>query len=270
MKKVFERSYNDTMQNVIRTAEKVASSELSVMIIGEHGTGKEWLARAIHRMSARANDTFYPVDCAALPANELEQELFGTESLLHNGISIQRGAFEEAGGGTLFLNEVGSLPTSLQMKISRALEYKVIHRIGDDRSISLNTRVIASLSENAEKLISDGTLQKDMFYRISPIIIEIPSLRERREDIPLLIEKFLLESQDQNREIVLGITPEALHYCLEYHWPGNVRQLKNAIEYAGIMCSSQWIQPDDLPNYLHNNHAAKPLTSKVVLGRGKS
>lgn len=269
MKNGFERSYNEAMQGVIRTAEKVAASDLSIVIVGEHGTGKEWLARAIHRLSPRSNSSFYPVDCAALPLEELERELFGAESLLRDGISIQRGAFEEADSGTLFLNEIGSLPHSIQMKVSRVLEYKVIHRVGNERPIYLNTRVIASLSERADKLLSTGSLEKDMFFRISPIIIEIPPLRERREDIPLLIEKFLLESQDHHEKQVAGITPEALHLCMEYNWPGNVRQLKNAVEYAIIMSSGSLILPEDLPNYMLQNHSSKGIASRVSDGRIK-
>lgn len=269
MKNSFERSYNEAMQSVIRTAEKVAASDLSVVIIGEHGTGKEWLARAIHRMSPRSHASFYPVDCAALPNEELERELFGAESLLRDGISIHRGAFEEADSGTLFLNEIGSLPHSIQMKVSRVLEYKVIHRIGNDRPIYLNTRVIASLSEQAETLLKNGSLEKDMFFRISPIIIEIPPLRERREDIPLLIEKFLLASQDHHEKHVSGIAPEALRLCMEYNWPGNVRQLKNAIDYALIMSSEELIQPENLPNYMHHNQSSKNIASKVSEGRNK-
>ncbi len=241
------------MQEIIRTAEKVAASDLNVVIIGEHGTGKEWLARAIHRLSIRSNGPFYPVDCAALPPEELERELFGYELLTREGVTIKRGAFEEASGGIILLNEIGSLPVAVQLKITRALEYKIIHRIGNDQPIHIDARVIATLSQNANILLQNGLLQKEMFYRISPIVIEVPPLRERREDIPFLVEKFLIELRDQHQGTVLGMTPEALHLFLEYDWPGNVRRLKNAIEYALVMRTSQWIKPEDLPSYLHTN-----------------
>ncbi|MDP1676628.1 MAG: sigma 54-interacting transcriptional regulator [Bacteroidota bacterium] len=254
MNKSFEISHNMAMQEVIRTAEKVAVSDLSVVIIGEHGTGKEWLARAIHRLSKRANGPFYPIDCAALPPEELERELFGYEILTREGVTIQRGAFEEAGGGILLLNEIGSLPLAIQLKISRALEYKTIYRIGNDQPIHIDTRVIATLSQHADILLQNGLLQKDMFYRISPFVIELPPLRDRREDIPFLIEKFLRALKDDHQGSVEGVTPEALHLFLENDWPGNVRRLKNAIEYAFVMCTSQWIQPKDLPIYLQSNH----------------
>ncbi len=254
MNKSFEISHNMVMQEVIRTAEKVAMSDLSVVIIGEHGTGKEWLARAIHRLSKRTNGPFYPIDCAALPPEELERELFGCEILTREGVTIQHGAFEEASGGILLLNEIGSLPLAVQLKISRALEYKTIYRIGNDHPIHIDTRIIATLSQNANILLQNGLLQKDMFYRISPIVIELPPLRDRREDIPILIEKFLNELKDNHQGTVRGMTPEALHLILNYDWPGNVRRLKNTIEYAFVMCTSQWIQMKDLPNYLQTSH----------------
>ncbi len=257
MENVFEISHNAAMKEVLRTAEKVASSTLSVLIVGENGTGKEWLARAIHHLSHHSQDPFYAIDCAALPPEELERELFGYELLTREGVTIQRGAFEEAGEGTLLLKDIGSMSTSVQMKMLRALEYGVIHRIGNDQTIQVHARVIATLGQHADPLLNNGTMQKDMFYRISPILITMPPLRERREDIPLLIEKFLLEMQNHNREVILGLTPEALHLCLEYNWPGNIRHLKNAVEYAVVMCSNQWIKPEDLPNYLQANHAGK-------------
>ncbi len=263
MNTLFEISHNSQMKEIIRTTEKVSASDLNVVIIGEHGTGKEWLARAIHRLSSRASGPFYPVDCAALPPEELERELFGSETLTREGVSIHRGAFEEAAGGILLLNEIGSLPISVQLKISRALEYKTIHRIGNDHPITIDTRVIATLSQSANILIQNGLLQKDMFYRISPIVIELPALRDRREDIPLLVEKFLQGLREQHQGTILGITPEALQIFLDYDWPGNIRRLKNAVEYAFVMKTSQWIQPIDLPNYLHPNHSVENIAAKI-------
>ncbi len=259
---LIDTSFNTTMQEVIHTAEKVATSDLSVVIIGEHGTGKEWLARNIHRLSKRFKGPFYPIDCAALPPEELERELFGFEMLTKEGITIRRGGFEEAHGGFLLLNEIGSLPPSVQMKISRALEYKTVHRIGSDQPIQIDTRVIATLSQNSNILLQNGLLQKDMFYRISPIIIEIPPLRDRREDIPLLIDKFLNELNDL-QGTVTRVTPEALHLFLKYEWPGNVRRLKNSLEYAFVMRSSQWIEPKDLPGYLQTNSTIGDTPAKT-------
>jgi len=248
----FEISYNAVMKEIILTVKKVAASDIGILIIGENGTGKEWLARAIHNLSQRANAPFYPVDCATLPPEELERELFGFEQLSRDGVTIHRGAFEEANNGTLLLNEINSLSASIQTKVTRAIEYKTIHRMGNDQSIQINARIIATLNQHSEQQLREDFLQKNMFYRISPIIIELPPLRNRREDIPLLIEKFLTELQkNEKQKNILGISPEAIHLCIKYNWPGNIRHLKNAIEYAIVMCSGQWIQPDDLPCYLH-------------------
>jgi transcriptional regulator with PAS, ATPase and Fis domain len=252
-----EITHNAAMYEVIRAAHKIASSDLSVMIVGEHGTGKEWLARMIHQLNHRRIGPFWPFDCAAIPAKDIEKELFGSEELTHRGITIQRGAFEEAELGTLLLNEVDSLSPAIQMKVSRAIEFRTVHRIGNDQMFPIDVRIIATLSQPAESLITGGTLSKDMFYRISPIMLELPPLRQRKEDIPLLIDKFLVNLRSHNTSKILGVGKEALQICLEYDWPGNVRHLKNALEYAFIMCTGQWIQPEHFPSYLLNNRIAK-------------
>lgn len=262
MKNAFEVSHNAVMQEFIRTSEKIASSDLNVVIIGEHGTGKEWLARAIHGLSVRSKEPFYPVDCAALQPEELERELFGYENISHDGVAIRRGAFEEAGSGTLFLNEIGSLPSAVQMKVGRALEFRDTHRVGSDHPIRVEARVIASLSQPASPLIERGLLHKDLFYRISSIVLDLPPLRQRREDIPLLAEKFLRELYDRRPVAVRGFTADALALLTNFDWPGNVRHLKNAIEYAFTMCSGDWIQSGDLPGYLHRKPPAQRRTKE--------
>ncbi len=265
---IFEKSQSAVMHEVISAAHKISLSDLSVMIIGEHGTGKEWLARLIHQLNHKRTGPFWPFDCAAIPTKDIEKELFGSEEIAHNGITIQRGAFEEAERGTLFLNEVDSLPAAVQMKVSRAIEFRTIHRIGNDQMIQIDVRIIATLSQPVDSLITEGTLSKDMFYRISPIILEIPPLRKHKEDIPLLIEKFLSDLRSNNGSTILGIGQEAMKLCLEYNWPGNIRNLKNAIEYASVMCPSTTIQPEHLPPYLQKKNSRK-RSAKQWLDSGR-
>jgi len=245
------------MQEVFQTLEKIAPSDLSFVIVGEHGTGKEWIARAIHRMSTRQLGPFWPVDCASFSPENIEKELFGNETMTREGISLNRGAFEDASGGTLLLNEIESLPHTVQLKVARALEYQTIRRAGDERDVHINVRVIATMTESPEALLNKGKLMKEVFYRLSPIVLELPPLRERREDIPLLIETILADLHTRHNSTVLGISPQALHACLEHDWPGNIRNLRNAVEYASVMCSGQFIQPQDLPQYVRGNHSGK-------------
>ncbi|MGE5314920.1 MAG: sigma 54-interacting transcriptional regulator [Acidobacteriota bacterium] len=238
------------MQEVLRTMERIAASDLSVIIVGEQGTGKEWAARFIHRISSRAHGPFLPFDCGALSAEAMEKELFGYEAVTRDGVIYRRGALEEADGGTLLVNELSSLPLPAQMKMARALEYQTMTRVGGDAIIHIHTRIIGTLSRHPEALMEEGALMKDMYYRISPIVIELPALRDRREDIPLLIRKFLRELRTRYNSPVVGIAPDAAELCQAYNWPGNIRHLKNAIEYAAVMSSGKWIEAEHLPAYL--------------------
>jgi DNA-binding NtrC family response regulator len=262
-----EVTNNAAMREVLQAIHRLAASDLSVLITGEHGTGKEWAAHTIHRLSARTNGPFWPFDCASIPPEDIERELFGFEGLTKDGIIIKRGALEDAHGGSLLLNEIASLPSAAQMKVARALEYGTIHRLDGAQGIDVNVRIISTLSEDHNALIRDRTLLKDMFYRISTVIIGLPPLRERREDIPLLIDKFLADLKSRQSNSATGITREALEWCLSYSWPGNVRHLKNSIEYASTMGTGGLIRPEDLPPYLHthnsdNNHAALQQTHR--------
>jgi DNA-binding NtrC family response regulator len=248
---------NAKMKNVLQTAQKISASDLNVIIVGEHGTGKELLARMIHQMNEQRSGTFCPFDSAAIQVGDIEKELFGVEELTPTGVRIQRGAFEEAEAGTLFLHDIDALPASTQMKISRAIEFHSIHRVGTEQMIPVNVRIIATLSKPAEPLITEGILSKEMYYRISPLILELPPLRQRKEDIPMLIEKFLSSLRLNDSRNILGVSHGALRLCINYDWPGNIRHLKNAIEYAFIMCSGEWILPEHFPASLRNNSSAK-------------
>ena len=243
------------MLEVLRTIERVSSSDLSIVIVGEHGTGKEWAARIIHQLSTRSKNSFLPFDCAAMPAETLERELFGYEALAKDGVFMRRGVIEEAATGTLLLNEIASLPASTQKKVARALEYKSIVRIGGDQQIRVDVRVIATQSQQSGGSEVEGPVDKESFYRISPIVIELPPLRSRREDILLLVERFLSETPRRKGAPMKYLNPEAMRLCLYYDWPGNVLQLKNAIEYASVMCMRDMISPEDLPTYLCDAHS---------------
>ncbi len=257
MERFFGTANSPAMQEIFRTLEKIAPSDLSFVIVGEHGTGKEWIARTIHQMSGRHRGPFWPVDCSSLMPENIEKEIFGYEAVTREGISLNRGAFEDASGGTLLLNEIESLPHAIQLKVARALEYQIIRRAGEERDVRINVRVIATMTESPDILLKKGSLMKEVFYRLSPIVLELPPLRERREDIPILIETILTDLHSRNNSSVLGITPQALHLCLEHDWPGNIRNLRNAVEYASVMCTGKFIQPEDLPRYLLGNSSSK-------------
>ena len=257
MENIFNKTRSAALQDVMRAAHKIAQSDLSVLIVGEHGTGKEWLARMIHQLNHTRTGPFWPFDCAAIPSKDIEKELYGSEELTQNGVIILRGAFEEAEQGTLLLNEIDFLPAAIQMKVSRTVELRTIHRVGNDKTLPIDVRIIATLSQPADSLIAGGTLSKDMFYRISPVVLELPPLRQHKEDIPLFIEKFLADLLVHNKSTIKGVSQKAMQICLEYDWPGNVRHLKNALEYAFIMCTESLIQPEHFPAYLRASSPEK-------------
>lgn len=241
---------SDTMREALVRLERVAPSDLSVIIYGERGTGKEWAARRIHQLSNRASAPFYVVDCAALRQDGIEKEIFGYEVITWNGIDIRKSAFEEAAGGTLFLNGFSTLPLALQLKIARAVEYKKASRIGGEQAFDIEVRLIATVTSGTEHSASENEDEEDVHSRIAAIGIHLPPLRERKGDIPLLIGKFLEELRSRYGSTVKGISDEAMNLCCLYDWPGNVRHLKNALEYASIMCGSENILPKHLPGYL--------------------
>jgi DNA-binding NtrC family response regulator len=259
----FDLIRSASMQEVVRTIELIAASDLNVLIIGEQGTGKEWAARAIHRISTRTRGPFCPFDCAALSSDLMEEELFGFEAVTREGVTLRRGLLEDAEGGTILINELSSLPPTAQMRVARALEYQTINRVGGDTTIHIDVRMIATLGRPADALIAEGTLLSDTFYRISPIIIELPPLRERTEDIPALINKFIGELRTRYHSKVTGISQEALDLCTAYPWPGNIRHLKNAIEYAAVMCTEDSITPKHLPPYMKQSAQHPPPQPSV-------
>ena len=238
---------SSAMTRLFHLVENLRTSDATILLTGESGTGKEVLARAIHAKSTRQGNRFVAVNCAALPAELLESELFGhVRGAFTGAIRDRVGRVELAAGGTLFLDEIGDLPLQVQVKLLRFLQEKTFERVGDSHTRKADLRVIAATNVDLRKAIADGRFREDLFYRLRVIPIEIPPLRERREDIEPLARLLLLRvAAQQGRE--LRFSPDAIRALLRYSWPGNVRELENAIEYAVAVGRGQTIQPEDLP-----------------------
>lgn len=236
------------MLNLFEMIENVAQSGTPVMIQGESGCGKELVARAIHRASGRSDKPYVKVNCAALNENLLESELFGHVKGAYTGADRARvGRFESAHEGTIFLDEVGDIPPSVQVKLLRVLEERKIERVGDNRSVPVDVRVITATHKNLEELIEQGLFREDLYFRINVFPLFCPPLSRRREDIPLIAQSFIRRNAVSSGKKILGLTPEALEALTEYSWPGNVRELRNAIEYAFVLCQSGGIGVQHLP-----------------------
>lgn len=233
--------------------EHVAVSELGVRIVGENGTGKEWLARLIHNLSARADGQFVHVDCSAIPHYSLEQEIFGAESITRSGIDIRAGILESAHGGTIYFDRISALPINLKIKISRAVERQHFRRVGGFEEVSVHVRVIIGVNKQPDE--SGTAASRDITDRMSPICINIPPLRERRDDIPFLIESFIEEAHQRNGCRPESISAEALQACLAHDWRGNIHELRSVIEYSLLMCSEPLIGERHLPDYLRRKVA---------------
>lgn len=237
------------MQAVFRMIERVADTESTILILGESGTGKELVARALHFNSRRQFAPFVPVNCAALPENLLESELFGHRKGSFTGaISDKRGLFQEADGGTIFLDEIGSMPAVLQSRLLRVLQDREVRRVGDTTPVYVNVRVLAATNEPLLKRVQQGTFREDLYYRLNVIAIELPPLRERREDIPLVVAHFLKDKAHPRSGQPLQVSRQAMQALMAYDWPGNVRELQNAIERACALCEDENIQVADLPS----------------------
>jgi two-component system response regulator HydG len=240
------------MKNLATIIERIAPSDLNVLIVGENGTGKEWTARTIHQLSHRATHRFFSIDCTTLPTDKLAEEIFGCEVATSTGIEVRQGALEQADGGTIFFDEIGELPLAIQKQIARMFGNQLFRRVGAQESTCCNVRVIAALNRRFKGRIEGSFFPKEIHHYISPIILNLPPLRERREDIPYLIEKFLLQSNSPHSRSTTVMSPEALRLCVTYDWPGNIRQLKNALEYAIAVCQNHHIQVEHLPLFIHD------------------
>jgi DNA-binding NtrC family response regulator len=236
------------MQRVIEVIKVVAKSNATVLVTGESGTGKELVARAIHSQSNRHNKPFIAVSCAALPESLLESELFGHEKGSFTGAYAQKkGKFEFGEGGTLFLDEIGEMSANIQVHLLRVLEEKEFTRVGGNEPIKVDVRVISATNKDLRKAIEKQEFREDLYYRLNVVNVELPPLRERKEDVPLLAQHFLNKFASENRKEISGFSPEALEFLLDYDWPGNVRELENAIERAVILAKNSLITVDDLP-----------------------
>ena len=235
------------MKKVMELAATVAPSKTTVLLTGESGTGKEVLARKIHDLSGRKG-LFVPVHCAALNANLLESELFGHEKGAFTGAeSLRRGRFEVAAGGTVFLDEIGEIDAQTQVKLLRVIESRSFERVGGTEPIQTDARLIAATNRDLRKMVAEGTFREDLFYRLSVVNLHLPPLRERREELRGLIAEFLRKFAEENNREITGIAPEAMEKLLAYSWPGNIRELRNAIEYMVVTSNCPEPGVDQLP-----------------------
>jgi DNA-binding NtrC family response regulator len=236
------------IRTVYRVIEQSAPTNASVLISGDSGTGKELIAQTIHELSPRATFPFVAINCAAIPETLLESEIFGHEKGAFTGATDRRtGVFELAHRGTLFLDEIAEMMPATQVKLLRVLQERVFRRLGGRQEISVDVRVIAATNVNPQDAVNSGKLREDLFYRLNVFAIDLPPLRERREDIPLLVQMFLTEFNRSNAKGIRGVDQEAMYILERYPWPGNIRELRNVIERATILAESEFIEPRHLP-----------------------
>jgi two-component system, NtrC family, response regulator AtoC len=236
------------MVEIFETIRQVADTRATVLIQGESGTGKELVAQALHQLSGRKSRPFMAVHCAALSPQLLESELFGHEKGAFTGAMERRtGRFEEADGGTLFLDEIGEIDAATQVKLLRVLGERSFERVGGNKKIQTDVRVLAATNRDLESMVKEGKFREDLYYRIHVVLIELPPLRERREDIALLARNFLKEFARENGKSELSFSSRVEDMLVQYPWPGNVRQLRTAVEHGVVMCRGKEIQPGDLP-----------------------
>lgn len=242
------------MQQLCKNIAKIARSNATVLITGESGTGKELIANTIHYNSSRNLGPFIKMNCVALPESILESELFGHEKGAFTGAIMRRsGRFEQADHGTLFLDEIGEISPNLQVKLLRVLQEREFERVGGNKTIKTDIRVLAATSRNLSEMVNQGTFRQDLYYRLNVVCLHAPPLRERKEDIELLSEYFLQKFTAENKKHIMNFDPDVLKIFETYNWPGNVRELANIVEHAVIMSTGSRIFPEDLPDYLKKN-----------------
>jgi two-component system nitrogen regulation response regulator GlnG len=236
------------MQDVYKVLGKIAPSDVTVLITGESGTGKELIARAVHFNSPRLGKPFIALNCAAIPRELLESELFGHEKGSFTGATERKaGKFEQANGGTLFLDEIGDMPLELQAKLLRVLQEREVTRTGGSSTIQVDVRIVAATNQELKEKVQSKEFREDLYYRLNVVPLELPPLRDRREDIPPLVEYFIGRAQESYQTNAQGLTPEALKALSEYRWPGNVRELENVIQRAALLSPDALLRPDDFP-----------------------
>jgi DNA-binding NtrC family response regulator len=269
----FENIIGDSerMQKVFEVIEKVADTDSTVLILGESGTGKELIAKAIHYNSYRRDKPFVPVNCAAIPSELLESELFGHEKgAFTNAIRLRIGRFELANGGTIFLDEIGDMNPILQSKLLRVLQERQFERVGGIKTIKTDIRVLAATHQNLKMLVQQRKFREDLYYRLNVIPIEIPPLRERRGDIPLLAHHFLEQFNKRKKKKIRGIQEGAMARLIQYEWPGNVRELENTIERVIILLDGDEVTSQDLPDKFQELPEGEPAQSPEIPESGIS
>jgi PAS domain S-box-containing protein len=240
-----------SLSDIVRILPQIAESESTVLLLGESGTGKELFSKAIHRLSPRSKGPFVAVNCGALPEHLLESELFGYKAGAFTGANRDKpGRFQLAGGGTLLLDEIGDLPLNLQSKILRVLQERSFEPLGGVASVPADVRVVASTNRDLDRMVEEGTFRGDLYYRLNVVRINLPPLRERGQDVPLLVEHALAGRRRLSGKDIQGASPEVMRILARHPFPGNIRELENIIEYACILCPGGLIQPEHLPRHL--------------------
>jgi DNA-binding NtrC family response regulator len=253
------------MREIFELVAHVSDLAVNILIVGESGTGKEMIARAIHQNSARAAKSFIPINCAAIPETLLESELFGyVRGAFTDARKDRRGLFQAASGGVLFLDEISEIPLSLQAKLLRVIEDKEVRPLGTNQGEKVDARLVSACNRDPELLVQEGRFRQDLYYRLNVIRIDLPPLRERAEDIPVLIEHFMRKFSGQVQHKLDGIEPEALTALINYHWPGNVRELEHTIERAVLLAKESRIGLQDFPPSLVARNNVLPLADAIA------
>jgi DNA-binding NtrC family response regulator len=257
------------MREVLEMVRQVAPTRATVLLLGESGTGKEMVAKLVHQISPRAKQPMVSVHCGALPATLLESELFGHEKGAFTGAHERRiGRFEQAQGGTLFLDEIGEIDATIQIKLLRFLGERTFERVGSNRTITADVRLIAATNKNLEELVKAGTFREDLYFRLKVVEVILPPLRERPEDVPLLAHAFLKEFASENGKPITSFTTEVLELLMKYPWPGNVRELRTAMEHAVVMCRGDKLTAKDFPPSVRNSTGDPGPDPQRLLSRG--
>ena len=256
---------SQAMQKIFQTIEKVAPTDSTVLIYGFSGTGKELVARAIQQHSLRRDKEFVAVDCSALVETLMESELFGhVKGSFTGAIQTKHGLLELANGGTFFFDEISNLSLNIQAKLLRVIQEREFIKVGSEKKIKVDIRIIASTNQDLRQAIRQGLFREDLFYRLSVVPVHLPSLKQRREDIPLLVDYFLRQFSKKNKKTIQGISPEALELLMEYDWPGNVRELKHLIERIVILEDEPILKPENIPWFIHRKQQDLPLSEEKV------
>ncbi|MFC1611144.1 sigma-54-dependent transcriptional regulator [Myxococcota bacterium] len=252
------------MADIFNTIAKIADYKSTALLIGESGTGKELVARALHDKSVRAHGPFVPINCGAIPVTLLESELFGhVKGAFTDATRNKKGLIEEAHSGTLFLDEIGELPVLLQVKLLRFLQEEEIRRVGDNKAIKVDVRIVAATARDLAEMVKDGSFREDLYYRLNVLQLRIPPLRERKDDIPFLVDHFISKYGNRLGRESMSISRDALRVLMDYGWPGNVRELENTIERAMVLADSDRIDLDNLPDKVREE---RDVTPQPILG----